>query len=75
MGLVQAKDLENYSVTLGISYHIISLYNIYAGPQIRVCTAQLKITFLISQPFQASKYLKIGTCPASQNLLAYMGKI
>ena len=24
---------------------------------------------------QASKYLKIGTCPASQNLLAYMGKI
>ena len=23
---------------------------------------------------QASKYLKIGTCPASQNLLAYMGK-
>ena len=24
---------------------------------------------------QASKYLKIGTCPASQNLLADMGKI
>ena len=24
---------------------------------------------------QASKYLKIGTCPASQNFLAYMGKI
>ena len=23
---------------------------------------------------QASKYLKIGTCPASQKLLAYMGK-
>ena len=24
---------------------------------------------------QASKFLKIGTCPASQNLLAYIGKI
>ena len=24
---------------------------------------------------QVSEYLKIGTCPASQNLLAYMGKI
>ena len=24
---------------------------------------------------QASKYLKIGTCPASQNLLTFMGKI
>ena len=24
---------------------------------------------------QASKYLKIGTCPASQNFLAYMRKI
>ena len=23
---------------------------------------------------QASKYLKIGTCPASQKILAYMGK-
>ena len=23
---------------------------------------------------QASKYLKIGTCPASQKLLAYIGK-
>ena len=30
-----------------------------------------KIPFLHKQ---ASKYLKIGTCPASQKILAYMGK-
>ena len=29
----------------------------------------------LTYPVQALKYLKIGTCPASQNLLAYMGKI
>ena len=41
------------------------------------CLMQNKLYDLIGEFFlrQASKYLKIGTCPASQNLLAYMVKI
>ena len=41
----------------------------------RYCSVQIRefcVQFYHAQ--QASKYLKIGTCPASQNLLAYMGK-
>ena len=29
---------------------------------------------ILVSSLQGSKYLKIGTCPASQKLLAYMGK-
>ena len=31
-------------------------------------------TWICDQTRQASKYLKIGTCPASLKILAYMGK-
>ena len=44
----------------GVVNHIIMLDKLYEAG--------------IHPTLQASKYLKIGTCPASQNVLAYLGK-
>ena len=59
--LVTYKDEENQMKNEGARV-VTTLYSYILDSQ-----GQLTL-------YQASKYLKIGTCRASQKLLAYMGK-
>ena len=48
--------------------------NLWGTLQINIIFNLISALALISTHWQALKYLKISTCPASQKLLAYMGK-
>ena len=50
-------------------YQCVCMYKLTEYICINVCACKNSPSII-----QASKYLKIGTCPALQKLLAYMGK-